>query len=413
MQGTLLSNESWLKVLAQAHPSVAKIISASQEQQQRGGYSHTLREIFQQPFTWLTTAEQMISACGELRSFLAGSETLVLTGSGSSEFVGHCVRAPLQHDLEIFVEVISGGNLLSYGSQVLAPVRPATVVSVARSGDSPESVGAVERLLQSDANIQHLFITCNQKGALATKFRERKNVQVVTLDDATNDRSLVMTSSFTNLTLASRFLGFLKSPERYQLLCQRLCQVAENLLRDYCGELGTVAGQRFKRIVFLGNGSRLGAARESALKVLEMTAGAVPSLCDTYLGLRHGPMSFVDSETLIVCFLSSETVLRAYEADLMRELDQKKLGLLKIVVGENIPRDVVGGKDVAVECPGLSSICDDDTPVVHAIVGQLVGFFRCLQEGLNPDAPSKAGVITRVVPGFKLHFSAGNDGHRS
>src|SRR5690348_9801805 len=130
-----------------------------------------------------------------------------------------------------------------------------------------------------------------------------------------------------------------------------------------------------------------------------MTAGAVPSLCETYLGLRHGPMSFVDSETLIVCFLSSDTVLRAYETDLIRELDQKKLGLLKIVVGENIPRDVIGGKDVAIECAGLSSICDDDTPVVHAVVGQLVGFFRCLEEGLNPDAPSKSGVITRVVPG--------------
>jgi tagatose-6-phosphate ketose/aldose isomerase len=274
-------------------------------------------------------------------------------------------------------------------------------------------VGAVERLLQTDANLQHLFITCNRCGALATKFRDRENVQVITLADATNDRSLVMTSSFSNLTLAARFLGFLKAPEQYRLLCRKLSQVAEKLLADYCGALAAVANQRFKRVVFLGNSSRLGAARESALKVLEMTAGAVPSICESYLGLRHGPMSFVDSETLIVGFLSSDSMLRAYETDLIRELDQKKLGMLKVVVGGNIPNEIISAKDVAVECPGLGDICDDDTPVIHVIVGQLLAFFRCLGEGLHPDAPSKSGVITRVVPGFKLHFSAANDGHDS
>lgn len=415
MRSTLLSDQSWLKPLAKSQPAAARILSASQEQQQRDGYFHTLNEIFQQPDTWLTTAKRMISACEQLHGFLSGTETVVLTGSGSSEFVGHCVRAPLQHDLGTLVEVISGGNLLAYGSQVLPPVRPGVVVSVGRSGDSPESVGAVERLLQSDKNIQHLFVTCNERGALATKFLDRNNVQVITLADATNDRSLVMTSSFTNLMLAARFLGFLKAPDRYRLLCQKLSKIAEMLLRDFCGALGYVAHQRFRRVVFLGNSSRVGAARESALKVLEMTAGAVPSMSESYLGFRHGPMSFVDTETLIVCFLSSDTVLRAYESDLIRELDQKKLGMLKVVVGENIPKDFIHGKDVAVECPGLGSICDDDTPAIHVIVGQLLGFFRCLEEGLHPDAPSKSGVITRVVPGFKLHFPASNnhDGHNS
>jgi tagatose-6-phosphate ketose/aldose isomerase len=124
-------------------------------------------------------------------------------------------------------------------------------------------------------------------------------------------------------------------------------------------------------------------------------------------------MSFVDSETLIVGFLSSDSMLRAYETDLIRELDQKKLGMLKVVVGGNIPNEIISAKDVAVECPGLGDICDDDTPVIHVIVGQLLAFFRCLGEGLHPDAPSKSGVITRVVPGFKLHFSAANDGHDS
>jgi tagatose-6-phosphate ketose/aldose isomerase len=141
--------------------------------------------------------------------------------------------------------------------------------------------------------------------------------------------------------------------------------------------------------------------------MLEMTAGSVPTLCDSYLGFRHGPMSFAHSDTLIVCFLSSDPLLRAYESDLLQELNDKELGLLKVIVGEEIPRELARSNDVLLECTGLSAIGDDDSAVIHVIVGQLLAFFRCLQEGLRPDSPSEDGVINRVVQSFKLHLSAG------
>jgi D-galactosamine 6-phosphate deaminase/isomerase len=406
MLRSLLSDQSWLQTLAATQPHVAELISERPEHQQRAGYFHTLSEIAQQPSTWIDTAKRMISGSEGLARSLAGVQSLVLTGSGSSAFAGECVCAPVRRELGIVTEAIGGGTLLTYGSAALPPARSTAIVSLGRSGDSPESVGAMSRLLRSDPAVRHLVITCNPHGALALDFRDHPNVHVIALDEATNDRSLVMTSSFTNLTLAARFLGLLNSPERYCVLCEKLGLVANHLLRNYFGVMAAVAQRGFRRVVFLGSGARLGAARESALKVLEMTAGAVPTLCDSYLGLRHGPMSFIDSDTLIVGFLSSDPVVRAYESDLLRELDQKKLGLGKVIVGENIPHDILREDDMALDCPGLGGIEDDDTPVVHVIVGQLLAFFRCLEEGLQPDSPSKAGVITRVVPGFKLHFSS-------
>lgn len=411
MLGSLLSDQGWMRTLAEAQPRCAEVLSGSGEEQKRAGYFHTLREICQQPSTWIDTAERMISASRSLLDSVANHKAVLLTGSGSSEFAGECVCAPLQHDLGAVVGVISGGALLQYGATVLPPVRPALVVSLGRSGDSPESVGAVSRLLQSDSSVEHLVLTCNRDGGLARNFRDHPKVRVIVLDDATNDRSLVMTSSFTNLTLAARFLGGLSAPERCRALCEKLSHIAAQVLRNYFGAIAEVGSQRFSRVVVLGSGSRLGAARESALKLLEMTAGAVATLCDSYLSLRHGPMSFIDDETVVVCFLSSDKVLRAYEADLLRELDQKKLGRLKVIVGEDIPRNVVRENDLAVDCPGLSKVDDDDTPVIHVLVGQLLAFFRCLEEGLHPDSPSKNGVINRVVPGFKLHFSVGSDGN--
>jgi tagatose-6-phosphate ketose/aldose isomerase len=136
-----------------------------------------------------------------------------------------------------------------------------------------------------------------------------------------------------------------------------------------------------------------------------MTAGKVTAMPETYLGLRHGPMSYVHADTLIVCFLSSDPTARAYECDLIRELDQKGLGMMKVVVGENVPGDLVRKHDVVIECPGLAAQGDDAAPVIDVIVGQLLGFFRCLEEGMRPDSPSESGVINRVVQSFKLHFA--------
>jgi tagatose-6-phosphate ketose/aldose isomerase len=117
-------------------------------------------------------------------------------------------------------------------------------------------------------------------------------------------------------------------------------------------------------------------------------------------------MSYVQQETLIVAFLSSSPTLRAYEVDLLQQLDQKKLGLSKLIVGDKIPAEVLRNGDVAVECPGLAELGDQDSATIHVVVAQLLGFFRCLEEGLRPDSPSQDGIIQRVVGKFTLHGSS-------
>ena len=284
---------------------------------------------------------------------------------------------------------------------------PALLVSLARSGDSPESVGALSLLLKTDPAIRHLVLTCNARGKLATNFKENAGVRVVTLDERTNDRSLVMTSSFTNLALAAEFLGYLDQPELYTKRCRQLSNIAEQLLETQFEKLGQVGGQNFKRAVFLGNGPRSGAALEAALKLLEMTAGQVGAISETYLGLRHGPMSYIHADTLVVCFLSPDATARAYECDLIREIDQKNLGMMNVIVADAVPPDVTRDRDVVIECPGLGELGENTVPVVEVMIGQLLGFFRCIREGLRPDLPSENGVINRVVQSFALHFPPG------
>jgi tagatose-6-phosphate ketose/aldose isomerase len=140
--------------------------------------------------------------------------------------------------------------------------------------------------------------------------------------------------------------------------------------------------------------------------MLEMTAGRVWANYETYLGLRHGPMSAVHADTLIVCCLSSDPLVRAYECDLIRELNDKRLGMAKLIFGENVPADLVRGEDVVIDCECLSTVGDDNIPVLYVLVGQVLALFRCLGDGLKPDSPSRDGVISRVVQGFTLHRRA-------
>ena len=351
------------------------------------GERHTWRESLQQPATWLDTCNRLIGQQEMLKERLSGIRSLVLSGSGSSQFAGECVRGVLERELGIRVSAMDGGALLTHGKAALPADKPALVVSLGRSGNSPESTGVVSLLLESQPEVRHLAVTCNPEGGLA-----QARVPAVLLDPRTNDRSLVMTSSFTNLVLAARFLGLVDEPERYRSICCMLSGICRDLLARHIQRLERAAQSRFDRVVYLASDPDRGAVHEASLKMLEMTAGRVATMAETYLALRHGPMSFIDERTLVVCFLSCDPYRREYEFDLIQELNRKNLGLMKLLIGEE-PFDL----------PGLDQAGDDHAALLHVVVGQLLAYFRCVAEGLNPDSPSENGAISRVVEEFPIY----------
>src|SRR5262249_8726070 len=145
----------------------------------------------------------------------------------------------------------------------------------------------------------------------------------------------------------------------------------------------------------------------ASLKMIEMNDGEVWALPESYLGLRHGPMSAITDQTLVVAFLSSDPVVRAYEMDLIRELDRKKLGSRRLIVGSDVPRDLAPGpRESIVDGAAGGAIGDEDLVLIDVLVGQLLAFFRCVSAGHRPDSPSSEGVISRVVSGFEIHRRA-------
>jgi tagatose-6-phosphate ketose/aldose isomerase len=391
--------DAWLSSLAQTE-AFSALLAPPWEEQLRRGYGHTLREIAQQPVTWVETAAHVRRLRPLVDESLGGAAAVVLTGSGSSVYAAECAAPCLQRALGLPVSAVPAGLVLTHPETCLPPSGPFLVVSLARSGNSPESRAVVDWLLECRPEARHLFITCNARGALATSYRERPGVRSIVLDEKTDDRSLVMTSSFTNLVLASRALG----EGAWETRASGLARAAAHLLQEDASRLAAVARSGFGSVLYLGSGCRLGAAREAALKMLEMNSGDVFTFAESYLGLRHGPMSAVRPDTLVVAFLSSDPLVRAYERDLLTELDRKALGAGRVVVGADLPGDVVASPDVLrLECGGGPAAADEDLVLLDAVVAQLLAFFRCLAGERRPDSPSEDSVITRVVSGFEIH----------
>lgn len=385
---------------------IERLLTRPAAEQEALGYVHTLREIVQQPATWVDTAAQVSKAIEGHQlgpAFDPLPRGIVLTGSGSSHYIGESLALGLQVALHTPVQAVPAGTLLTHWRGAIQS--DALLVSFARSGDSPESAGVVDALLAHAPDCRHLFVTCNANGHLAKRYLDEARVTVLLLDERTNDRSLVMTSSFTNLMLAGRGLAARSAPHVYRHRAGIAADLAMRVLAEHADPLAAIARRDFHNIAFLGSGVRFGAARESALKMLEMTGGQVQTLAETFLGLRHGPMSALAAGSLVVAFVSSDPAVRAYECDLLRELARKGLGTHKVLVGADLPADVANDGDVVVDLPGLAALGDEDAPLIDAVVGQLLAFFRCLQLGFKPDAPSQ-GVLTRVVQGFPLHGGA-------
>lgn len=133
-----------------------ELLTKALEEQQQSGYFHTLPEICRQPQTWRETCELMLKSTAAVSASLRGAKSLIFTGSGSSEHAGDCLRASVQAELGIDCQAIGGGVLLTGKTEVLPVCRPRMMVSLARSGDSPESIGALSLMLEHDPEMRHL-----------------------------------------------------------------------------------------------------------------------------------------------------------------------------------------------------------------------------------------------------------------
>jgi tagatose-6-phosphate ketose/aldose isomerase len=378
---------------------------------QSRGVEHTPAEIAQQPDLWRETARLVAAHIPDIKEFLTqagvfgGMSEVIFTGAGTSDFVGRSVAGLLTCALGNRVLACATTDIVSHPDLVL-PNRPGVLVSIARSGNSPESVAAVEIALKERSDLLHLVITCNPQGKLAQLAEQHPNrMFTVVLPPRTNDKGLAMTSSFTSMVIASQAFAFLDHPNEYIAQVDRLAVAGEKMLADGPAIAKAAVTPSLERACFLGSGTLLGCAVEAHLKLQELTDGETICLYDSFLGLRHGPQAALRDKALVVYMMSSEPYARQYEIDLLRENRAKHLGRQHIVIMDKQTPEVAALSDAIIELDpdGTLAIPDALRPPVDVILGQLLGLFASLEKGLKPDTPSRTGVISRVVQGVTIY----------
>ncbi|HEX3185587.1 MAG TPA: SIS domain-containing protein [Pyrinomonadaceae bacterium] len=385
----------------------SNLVELSLAERESLGLVHTLREILQQPQTWRQTYQRVIRSWRHIEDFLtragvgaARSRPLnvLLVGAGTSDYIGKSVCALLQKEWNCNVQAVPSTDLLTNMEDYVLTDSDYLWISFSRSGDSSEGVAVLEQALAKYPHIKHFIITCNQNGKMA-RFGERAGVFSFVLDDEVNDRGLAMTSSFSNMVVVAQALAHYQTLATYGSIVENLAACASTVLPAAMSLCERLVDEEFSRVCFLGTGPLKGAAIESGLKVIELTGGRVIGLTESYLGLRHGPLSAIDRDTLVVGFLSADHRRRAFELDLLREICDKKLTEKSLAVSPNGPDSFGETLDFGL----TEDISDLYLPPLFVLAGQLLGLYASLREGLRPDEPSPHGAISRVVSHVTIH----------
>lgn len=368
------------------------------------GAGRTAREIAQQPQAWQQTQTLLSAQREPINEFLApllAAEPLriILTGAGTSAYIGQCLAPELLRTLGKRVEAIATTDLVSGPRDYLQREVPTLLVSFARSGASPESLAAISLADQCLKRCHHLILTCNPEGELYRQALGKKGRLAILLPAITHDQGFAMTSSFSSMYYAA--LAIFGGIERYAARVNPIAQAANTLIERYNLQLQALAERNLERAVFLGSRGFSGLAAEAALKLLELTDGAVVATANSPLGFRHGPKTIVNRSTLVVVFVSNDALARRYELDLLQELHGEAATGALLAVAAQEPAAPQPFDWLTV--PDMQAAEDAALVLPYVIVAQLYAFHRSVQLGNTPDTPCASGRVNRIVKGVVIY----------
>ena len=349
----------------------------------------TGREILAQPGIWRDWIKTLTDDLKNHREWIRQSRAteILLCGAGTSAFIGDLVASALGKSFELPLRSVPSTDLVASPRKYLRSDTNPLVISFGRSGNSAESIGTMDALDALAPNAPRLNITCNADSALATRPPISASQRVITLPAATCDTGFAMTSSFTTMLLTALALLDKSTPD-----CNILSNEADRLLP----ELHHWASQQpiAERIVFVGSGALTHIARESALKIMELTGGKTPVLWDSALGFRHGPKSFVTPQTHVISLISSDPYTACYDNDLANELCSQFPTITQTTIGPG------PGADIRIK----TDMPDHWNAVLYVLAAQVLSVHWSAAFGLNVDDPfAGQGTLTRVVSGVKLY----------
>ncbi len=354
----------------------------------------TAEEIAHQPALWRELATRLSAGQSDIAAFLGDSlrdpqARVILTGAGSSAYVGEIIADEINAAWPCQVRAIATTSLLTHPALYLETGAPTLLVSFARSGNSPESTAAVQLVRDLVPGARFLNITCNADGELARQSAHDASTYNLLMPAASCDRGFAMTSSFTCMLLAALCV---LDPDFQPQRLNQLADLGDQATLQWSAPVAQLAAQRVSRVIYLGSGPLEALAKEAALKIMELTAGSVMTMANSALGFRHGPKAAVTPETLVLLFRSADPLSRRYEEDLLTELRRDQVAKAVLTIG--------AGGDFAIDTPSWP---DAWLAPLWLLMAQQYALHQSALLQLRPDNPFTGGIVNRVVQGVTIY----------
>lgn len=372
--------------------------------------AHTAGEIAQQPKLWKRLVRELIGRKKEIEAFMETVSQeknlrIVTTGAGSSAFIGETFQFLLAEELGIYTENIHTTDIISAPQGVLFDT-PTLLISYARSGESPESLAAVQFAEKRISKLYQIIFVCDTGSSLAKAGYNMERTLVLGMPPESCDKGFAMTSSVSCMSIATWCVFHYQEMEQYGKYVDALAKSAAEQMDGLAESARQIAKEKYRRIIWLGTGALKGLAREAAVKSMELSNGYVHAGYDGAAAFRHGPKTVINEETLTVHFLSENKYSRNYDLDLAREVIREKQGNLVAIVRPEADGMELPGKDhEAVYC--LPECLPKDSGMgaylFSLVFSQLLSMEKSLELGCPTDNPCPKGEVNRVVQGVVIY----------
>jgi glutamine---fructose-6-phosphate transaminase (isomerizing) len=337
----------------------------------------TRAEIFSQPAVWTSALRGLQRQTVALRKFFEdGSfDAVLFTGCGSTYYLSLAAATVFQAQTGIPARGLPASEIWLDPAAAYSAQQRNLLIAVSRSGSTTETVQAVEAFLKRGHGAV-LTLSCYPDAPLA------KMGTVNLLFPEAQEESVAQTRAFSTLYIASAALGFIFTGDEDGLAqMNRLPNAGKRLLENYA-ELASALGRdaKFERFYFLGSGARYGLACEVSLKMKEMSLSHSEPF--HFMEFRHGPMSMVNEQTLLVGMVSDER--RDQEMKVLKEMKAHGASILALAESD---------ADVVV----ASGVCENGRAALYLPVIQYLAFEHSLGKGLNPDRPNNLTAVIELA----------------
>ncbi|MDO4680713.1 MAG: SIS domain-containing protein [Aerococcus sp.] len=385
------------------------MFTESMEQLKKLGADITVKEVKQQPELWQEAYENYVNQQDKIEQFITNIKAkhdhirVIFTGAGTSAFVGdtivpHLMGANDQKQWDF--QSIATTDIVGTPTLFLQRDIPTILVSFARSGNSPESVATVELAEQLVDDLYQITITCAPDGKLAQKAEKESDNLLLLQPAGSNDQGFAMTGSYSCMALTALLVFDPASDSDKKHFVETIINAGHDIIKR--GQMiQTIANLDFERVIYLGSGGFFGLARETQLKILELTAGKIATQYETPIGFRHGPKSLVNEKTLVITFVSNNDYTNQYDADLINEVYHDQIAE-KVVALTATERPAVDAEQFVIG-EGTETLPDVYLSFPYVLFGQTFAVMTSIKIGNTPDTPSPTGTVNRVVQGVIIH----------